>query len=272
MARTRFYDQVLADLVAEHDDLDAMVAGLDDDAWELPTPAAGWAVRDQIGHLAFFDARAREAVVDPEGFVESVELVRAAPDGEATWMEEHLSEPRALTAGELLRWWRAERAALLTVLGAVEPSTRIPWYGPPMGAVSFVSARLMETWAHGQDVADALRVTRLPTPRLRHVAHLGVNAMPFSFIVHGRDVPTEPIRIELRSPDRDAWVWGPEDATDEVRGPALDFCLVVTRRRHLDDVHLDVQGPVAREWMQIAQAFAGPPGEGRRPGQFKRQP
>lgn len=269
MAAAGFYGQVLKDLAAEHEDLDALAAGLDDDAWELRTPSPGWAVRDQIGHLAFFDARAREAVTDPDHFVEAVEVVRAEPGGEQRWMDEHLAESRALTAGELLRWWRAERAALLVALAVVEPSTRIPWFGPPMGAISFASARLMETWAHGQDVADALGVTRLPTPRLRHVAHLGVNAMPFSFAVRGRDIPTVPVRIELRSPDRDQWVWGAEDAVDVVRGPAIDFCLVVTQRRHVDDVHLEVEGPVAAEWMQIAQAFAGPPGDGRVPGQFR---
>ena len=64
------------------------------------------------------------------------------------------------------------------------------------------------------------------------------------------------------------WTWGDEGVVDQVRGPALDFCLVVTQRRHLDDTALEVEGPVAAEWMSIAQAFAGPPGPGRKAGQF----
>jgi uncharacterized protein (TIGR03084 family) len=150
----------------------------------------------------------------------------------------------------------------------VDPGARLPWYGPSMGAVSFVTARLMETWAHGQDVVDAVGAERPPTDRLRHVAHIGVGAMGFSFQAHGLDAPTVPIRVELVAPGGALWTWGPEEAEDVVRGPALDFCLVVTQRRHLDDARLDITGPVARQWMSVAQAFAGPPGPGRRAGQF----
>ena len=259
---------VLADLSAEHGDLDGVVASLGPQAWEAATPSPGWAVRDQIGHLAFFDARAREAVTDPDGFATMVAALRADPQGEDRWMDEHLSEARALAPAELLEWWRDERRQLMAALAVTDPSARIPWFGPPMGAVSFATARLMETWAHGQDVADGVGVTRLPTARLRHVADIGVRALPFSYLVHGRQPPSEPVRVVLRSPDHDEWVWGPAEAADVVAGPALDFCLVVTQRRHRADTDLVIEGPLAEDWMSIAQAFAGGPGIGRRPGQF----
>jgi uncharacterized protein (TIGR03084 family) len=134
-----------------------------------------------------------------------------------------------------------------------------------MGALSFVSARLMETWAHGQDVADALGLVRVPTDRLRHVAHLGVQARPFSYLVRSRDVPSSPVRVELTGPSGQRWEWGADDAADVVRGSALDFCLVVTQRRNVVDTVLSVQGDGAVEWLAIAQAFAGPPGPGRPP-------
>ena len=269
MADDATFADVLRDLAAEHDDLDGIVAGLDVDGWEAATPAPGWAVRDQIGHLAFFDARAREALTDPDGFAAMVADLRSDPTGESNWIEEHLTESRSLAPAELLEWWRAERAAVLHALAVTDPSRRIPWFGPPMGTMSFATARLMETWAHGQDVADALGVTRLPTARLRHIAHIGVRALPFSFAVRGLDPPGDAVRVELRSPEHEVWTWGPEEATDHVQGSALDFCLVVTQRRHPDDVHLVVSGEVATQWVSIAQAFAGPPGEGRRPGQFR---
>jgi uncharacterized protein (TIGR03084 family) len=262
------YNDVLRDLAAEHADLDAIVAGVDDDAWELATPATGWSVGDQIGHLAYFDGRAREAVVDPDGFDADVAAIQAG-GGLETWLADHLVAARSLASGELLVWWRAERSSLLSALATADPAARVPWYGPPMGAMSFASARLMETWAHGQDVVDALGVTRLPTGRLRHVAHLGVRALPWSFTVHGLAIPDVDVRVELRSPDRDLWAWGPDDARDVVRGNALDFCLVVTQRRHPDDVRLEAYGAVAEQWITIAQAFAGPPGAGRAPGQFR---
>jgi uncharacterized protein (TIGR03084 family) len=137
-----------------------------------------------------------------------------------------------------------------------------------MGARSFITARLMETWAHGQDVVDALGAHREPTDRLRHVAHIGVGARPFSYVTNGRQPNEAPIRVELVAPSGAEWTWGPEDAADRVTGPALDFCLLVTQRRHRADVDVVADGPNADEWLDIAQSFAGPPGTGRRPGQF----
>jgi uncharacterized protein (TIGR03084 family) len=260
---------VLTDLATEQSDLDAILVGLDGDTWDAPTPAEGWAVRDQISHLAFFDGRAREALTEPDVFMAHAQAVQADPAAADGLMAEHLAEGRALAPAELLGWWRSERAALLAALAKTDPTARIPWYGPPMSAVSFATARLMETWAHGQDVVDAIGVTRLPTARLRHVAHIGVRALPFSYIVRGRTPPDTEVFVELRSPDHETWSWGPEDASDSVRGPAIDFCLVVTQRRHPDDVRLQVNGAVAREWISIAQAFAGGPGPGRQPGEFR---
>jgi uncharacterized protein (TIGR03084 family) len=135
-----------------------------------------------------------------------------------------------------------------------------------MSVASMASARLMESWAHGQDVADALAVTRTPTARLRHVAHIGVRTRDFAYAVNDRTAPAEPFRVELTAPDGDAWAWGPKDATQRVTGPALDFCLRVTQRRHRDDLALVAVGPDADAWLDIAQAFAGPPGAGRPAG------
>jgi uncharacterized protein (TIGR03084 family) len=170
-----------------------------------------------------------------------------------------------MSGAALLAWWREARAELLRALPEVDPTSRVPWYGPPMSPASFTTARLMETWAHGQDVADALGIERSPTDRLRHVAFIGVRALPNSYRVRDLPVPEVPVRVELRAPSGEVWCWGDEGAGDVVRGPALDFCLVVTQRRHVDDTELVAEGPVATEWMQVAQAFAGPAGPGRSP-------
>jgi uncharacterized protein (TIGR03084 family) len=137
-----------------------------------------------------------------------------------------------------------------------------------MSLASFATARLMETWAHGQDVADALGARREPTQRLKHIAHIGVRTRGFSYAQHGRTAPDGDVRVELDAPDASRWTWGSEDAPDRVTGPALDFCLVVTQRRHVADTALKTEGPLAEEWLSIAQAFAGSPGAGRQPGQF----
>jgi uncharacterized protein (TIGR03084 family) len=125
--------------------------------------------------------------------------------------------------------------------------------------------------AHGQDVADTLGVVRQPTARLRHVAHLGVRARPFSYAIRNLAVPSVDVAVRLSGPDGESWEWSvPESGTSDnvVSGPALDFCLVVTQRRHIADTRLDVVGDAATEWMAIAQTFAGAPGVGRRPGEF----
>ena len=256
-------EALCVDLSAEHDDLDAIVSAIGPSGWDVDTPAPGWTVRDQVSHLAFFDEQARLAAADPDGFLGSLGGIT---DVDA-FMNDPLRDARSKPPAAVLAWWSAARAAMLEAFAELDPKRRIPWFGPPMSPASFISARLMETWAHGQDVADALAVERVPSERLKHVVHLGVRARRNSYAANGRDMPNGDVSVELRSPAGESWTWG-ESRTDRVTGSALDFCLVVTQRRHLADTDLAVEGPLATEWMSIAQAFAGPPGEGRRPGQF----
>jgi uncharacterized protein (TIGR03084 family) len=268
-------NELADDLAAETVSLRELVAALDADGWRQPTPAPGWSIADQISHLAHFDEAAVASVVRPVEF--RAELARAlAPD--ATAEDRAAIEPdqlaeryRTMPPADLLTWFDEARAELLATFRGLHHSVRVPWFGMHMSAASSLTARLMETWAHGQDVADALGARREPTDRLRHVAHMGVAARPFSFAAHGLPAPEEKVRVELISPGLDMWLWGPPEAADRVSGSALDFCLAVTQRRHLDDTSLVVAGPVAAKWMSIAQAFAGPPGAGRQPGQFARK-
>ncbi len=249
--------ELLDDLRAETESLELLLRPLRPGEWELPTPAAGWAVRDQVSHLAWFDDAARTAVTDPDAFRASL--------ASFTSVDDLAAQARGLPPDELLRWFRTARATGLEAFARLGARDRVPWYGPDMSAASFVTARLMETWAHGQDVADALGVTREPTARLRHVATIGHRALAYSFAVRGLPVPAEPVRVELTAPGGEPWTAGPAEAADVVRGPMLDFCLVVTQRLHLADASLEITGETARAWMGIAQAFAGPPGQGRAP-------
>ncbi|WP_229400883.1 TIGR03084 family metal-binding protein [Micromonospora okii] len=246
------------DLTDESEQLDALVAPLSPADWARPTPAAGWTVAHQVAHLAWTDHVALLAATDHDGFLASVTSA-AEPSGLVEdGAQEFLAPP-----AELLARWRAGRAALSEALAAVPPGEKLPWYGNRMSAASMVTARIMETWAHGEDVADALGVTRAPTARLRHVVHLGFRTLGHGFAAHGRAVPTAPVRVELAAPGGGTWAHGPVDAADRVAGPALDFCLLVTQRRHRADLALVATGPVADEWLDVAQAFAGPPGVGR---------
>jgi uncharacterized protein (TIGR03084 family) len=256
--------ELLGDLAAESADLRGLVADLDQPGWRTSTPAVGWTIGDQISHLAFFDDAAVMSAADPDRF--GAELAGTAENGQLS-ADDIAARYAHLTGDELLAWFDSSRQGLIETFGALDPAARLPWFGPPMSAASSVTARIMETWAHGQDVADALGVTRAPTSRLRHVAHIGVRALPFSFAVNGLAVPTEPVRVELASSDGQIWTWGPAGAANLVIGPALDFCLLVTQRRHRDDTAIEARGETAKRWLSVAQAFAGPPGPGRQPNQ-----
>ncbi|AOW93150.1 TIGR03084 family protein [Rhodococcus sp. WMMA185] len=256
----RFID----DMRAESESLDALVAGIPDSRWAEPTPAEGWTIAHQIGHLLWTDEAALQAITNPDGFTEQLTVAASNPAGFVdAGAEEHAQRPPA----ELLANWRTTRARLAEALMTVPPGQKILWYGPPMKAASMATARLMETWAHGQDVADALSVSRKPTERLRSIAHLGVRTRDFAFVVNGLTPPAEEFRVELTAPDGvSLWVWGPEDAVQRVTGPAEDFCLLVTQRAHRQDLALVATGPEAGAWLDIAQAFAGPAGGGREAG------
>lgn len=250
--------QVLADLTAEGDRLEALVATLDDAGWHTPTPAAGWDVATQVGHLtwtdevalraatdrAAWDAVVVAAVNDPSGFVD---------DGAAQVAQDP----------DLSTRWQTARRDLARALADHPHGEKMPWFGPPMSAASMATARLMETWAHSLDVHEALGVTPVPTNRIRHVAHLAVRTRDFAFVTHSLTPPAGEFRIDLVAPDGDVWAWGPEDAAQTVTGSALDLCLLATQRVHRADTDLVATGPEADQWLDIAQCFAGPPGEGR---------
>ncbi len=259
--------ELAADLADETTALRDLVAGLDDPGWHLATPAPGWTIADQFSHLAFFDDAAVLSATDPESF--AAELNDPFSSGQIT-TDEIAERYRSLTGPELLGWFDDSRARLLETFAELDPARRVPWFGLPMSAASALTARIMETWAHGQDVADALDRVREPTARLRHVAHIGIRALGFSYLANGLQIPDYPVRVELTGPAGETWTWGPEDAANRVEGPAEDFCLLVTRRRHRADTALRASGPVADSWLEVAQAFAGPPGSGRKPGQFIR--
>ena len=256
-------EHVLADLDAEGSLLEELVAPLTEEQWRTPTPAAGWDVATQVAHLAWtdevavaaatdeqaWDAYVMDAIGDPEGFVDAQALAggRVPPTA-------------------LLERWRAGRRALQDALRAVPAGEKMPWFGPPMSPTSMATARFMETWAHSLDVADALGAVLAPTDRIRHVAHIGVRTRGFAFGAHGLPVPADEVRVELDAPSGATWTWGPEDAEQRVTGSAYDFCLRVTQRRHRDDLDLHATGADADRWLDLAQAFAGPPGAGREPG------
>ncbi len=250
-------EKVRADLLAEQADLDAIVAELTDQQWALATPSPGWTVADQIGHLTYFDGTAATAITDPEAFSETVTRLLEGMESGGTAGDPTLDAARAMTPPELLEAWRQNRLRLAEVSSTLADDDRVVWYGPSMGAKSFLTARLMEAWAHGQDIVDTVGANRPPTDRLRHIAQLGYITRGWTYMNRGLEMPAAVVGVELTAPSGGVWQFGPDDADESVVGPAEDFCLVVTQRRHVDDTDLLVTGDAARDWMLKAQAFAG---------------
>jgi uncharacterized protein (TIGR03084 family) len=251
---------MVTDLEAESDALDALVGPLQPGEWAAPTPAPGWTIAHQIAHLLWTDRVALMSVTDEAAFGETLTQAAANPTG---FVDAGAEELAATHPAELLSAWRSTRHRLHEELRTVPEGRKLLWFGPPMSAASMATARLMETWAHGLDVADALGVRRPATARLRSIAHLGVRTRDFAFSVHGLPAPAEPFHVKLRAPDGDDWAWGPPDAAQRVSGSGEDFCLLVTQRRPLRELDVVADGPDAMRWLEIAQAFAGPAGAGR---------
>ncbi|MDT5212559.1 MAG: hypothetical protein QOK18_798 [Mycobacterium sp.] len=253
-------ESIVAELRAESDRLDALVAALPEQGWRTATPAPGWTIAHQIAHLHWTDRVAVVAVTDEAGFAELLTLAAKNPGG---FVDEGAEELAVTPPTDLLAEWRRTRTRLHEELLRVESGRKLPWFGPPMSAASMATARLMETWAHGLDVADALGVKRSASPGLKSIAHIGVRTRDFAFAVNGLPAPAEPFLVELRAPDGAAWSWGPADAAQRVTGSAEDFCMLVTQRRPHAELDVAAVGPDAERWLTIAQAFAGPPGSGR---------
>lgn len=248
---------VLADLEAEGAQLESWLVPLEPPAWSGPTPAEGWTIAHQVAHLAWTDETSVKAASDEEAFAETLKAAMANPSG---FVDEAAEELAALEPAELLTRWRTSRQTLAAALRHVPEGTKIPWYGPPMSPMSMATARLMETWAHGHDVAGALGIEPPRTGRAKHVAYLGVRTRDFAHHMRGETPPAEEFRVELTGPSGDVWAWGPVDAAQRVMGDGWDFGLLATRRLHRDDADVKATGEQAEHWLTIVQAFAGLPG------------
>jgi uncharacterized protein (TIGR03084 family) len=258
-------DEILADMEAEGDDLDGLVSGISADQWRLPTPAPGWTIAHQISHLASSAALATLAATDAAAF--AARRAELGTDFNET-IDAGAAEFAASPPEQLLAHWRDTRRGLQDALAAVPAGQRLPWIVTSVSPATMASVRLMELFGHGQDIADALGAERPATDRIAAVARFGVRTRDYAFLSRGLAVPAEEFGVRLVAPGGGEWTWGPRDAAQSVSGPALDFCLLVTQRRHRDDLSLVASGPDADRWLDIAQAYAGPPGPGRAPGQF----
>ena len=255
------------DLRAEGDELHALLATLSAEDWRRPTPFKDWTAEYVIQHLVFGDWLNTLSLTDPDRFgTVMAQRLAARAEGKRAMGLEHTGLELGQGA-ELLGQWHGRLRALCDIFATSDPKGRMKWVGPDMSIRSAATARLMETWAHGQDVHDLLRRPRAATDRIRNIATLGVNTYGWSFQVHGQEPPGPPPHVRLTAPSGAIWTWNEPDPDNSIEGTALDFCHVVTQGRHIDEVNLQVTGETAQQWMAIAQCFAGDPQTPPPPGQ-----
>jgi uncharacterized protein (TIGR03084 family) len=261
--------QLAADLRDEGDELHALLSTLSDADWQRPTPFKDWTPDYVMQHLFMGDWMNTLSLTDPARF-DAVMAIRQADraKGLKTMGLEHFDDGEAGQGTVLLAHWHQRLHALCDIFAAADPKARMKWVGPDMSVRSAATARLMETWAHGQDIYDLLHRARVPTDRIRNIATLGVNTYGWTFQVHGQKPPGPAPHVRLSAPSGAVWTWNEPDEANMIEGPAVDFCHVVTQGRNINEVNLMVTGATAQQWMAIAQCFAGapetPPEVGRR--------
>jgi uncharacterized protein (TIGR03084 family) len=242
-----------------------LVRPLDAEAFGNKTQFKQWTFNDIIGHLHMWNWAADLSLNDEAAFQVFIKRVLShlAGDGlkqfEAQWLA-------GLAGPELVETWYEFAVRISDHFGASDPSQRVKWAGPDMSVRSSITARLMETWAHGQAIYDAIGVERKDEDRIRNIAVLGVNTFGWTFKNRKLDVPAEVPYVKLTAPSGEIWEWNDPDASSHVEGPATAFCQVVTQTRNVADTELRVDGDTANQWVSVAQCFAGPPEQPPLPG------
>ena len=254
----------------ESDALHALLAPLSDAEFAQPTRFKGWTIDDILAHLHFWNAAADRSLHDEAGFLAL--LGRLMRERETTGVRAFEDrELGGIKGRRLLDAWRATYRATAEHFAATDPRRRLKWAGSDMSARSSITARLMETWSHGQAAYDLLGVERVDTDRVRNVAVLGVNTFGWTFVNRKLPVPADPPHVRLRAPSGAVWTFNEPSESDLVEGSATEFCQVVAQTRHVADTALRVVGDTATRWMAIAQCFAGPPQDPPAPGTRRRE-
>lgn len=262
-----------ADFRAECDALHELLRDADETVWRRPTQFKSWTFDDVLGHLLMFDHAARLTVEDPVDFRRFLGGILAQFSRGATMRDCTRSWLCDCAGAALLARWRESAVALAELYAGLDPARRVAWAGPDMSVRSCISARQMETWAHGQALFDALGRTRVERDRLKNVAVMGVNTFAWTFTNRGLDVPAVKPHVRLRSPEGALWTWNDASEMDLVEGDAVDFCRVVAQTRNVADTRLAVKGEAARGWLSMAQCFAGAPVDPPAPGtRFRVEP
>lgn len=258
--------QQAIDFHDESEALYSLIKPVDEEEFAKPTQFKNWTINDVIGHLHMWNWAADLSLNDSAAFEKFLgSLIEHFGAGgnlrqfETNWLE-------GLNGRKLLDRWREFYSDMSKRFEVADPDLRVKWAGPDMDVRSHISARLMETWAHGQEIYDQLGVVRENTDRIKNIAFLGVKTFSWTFKNRQMEVPESKPYIRLTAPSGEIWEWNDPSGDNLVEGSATEFCQVVTQTRNIADTSLKVVGDAANRWMSIAQCFAGPAEDPPAPG------
>lgn len=253
------------DFKEESDALHAVLEPLDEAAFTVPTAFNAWTINDVVQHLHHFNIMADLSLSDEATFLTEYAKVKALRE-QVGFVAASNQMLGGLSGHELLTTWRDYVAVMTPRFAEADPRKRVKWAGPDMSVRSSITARLMETWAHGQEIYDLLGLDRVNGDGIRNIAHLGVNTFGWTFVNRSEPVPDVVPYVTLTAPSGDTWTWGEPSESERIEGQADAFCQVVCQTRNIADTTLQVTGGVASRWMSVAQCFAGPPKDPPPPG------
>lgn len=252
--------QQAQDFLDESEALHTLIAPLSDAEFEQPTLFKGRSINQIMRHLHFWNIPAAYTLTNDAAFAEFLKQVTSALMSGRLVDFEH-DYLQALSGRALLAEWATQFRLIAPYYAAADPSSRVNWVGPSMSARSAITARQMETWAHGQAIYDVLGVERVDADRIGNIARLGINTFGWTFKNRSIAVPETMPFVRLTAPSGAVWDYGEACEAERVEGSATEFCQVVTQCRNIGDTALKVSGPVATRWMSMAQCFAGPPND-----------
>lgn len=225
----------------------------------MPTLFKQWTLNDILAHLHFFNLLADHSLRDEPQFERISAELQAARAGNDDLVAVTDTLLDGLKGRALLAQWHAYVVAMAHAWRQADPKQRLNWFGPTMSVRSSISARLMETWSHGQAIYDLMGSERIDSDRIKSIAVMGVNTFGWTFTNRKLDVPADPPHVRLTAPSGQNWEWNAGADSNRISGRAVEFCQVVTQARNIADTRLVVVGDAAARWMSFAQCFAGPP-------------
>lgn len=244
---------------------------LDDAQFATPTQFKGWTINDVLGHLHIFNYAANLCLEAGNGFDAFIAPLRTALETGRSLLQAQDDWLDGLCGRPLYATWLEGSEETARNFSKADPKARLRWVGPELSARSFISARQMETWAHGQEIFDSLGRIREDTDRIINIAHLGVTAYGWTFINRKMNAPEPAPYVRLATPSGDLWEWNKPQEDNLVQGSATEFCQIVTQVRNVADTSIRTAGPTAERWMALAQCFAGAPTDPPAPGTRKRK-